>query len=54
MEHDTRRMRGGRPYVFADTLRRRGLDEIVRFLEEKGGLARECGTPPDRSAAEFT
>ena len=23
MEADTRRMRGGRPYVFADTLRRR-------------------------------
>jgi urease accessory protein len=38
MESDTRRMRAGRPYVFADLLRRKGLDRIVAFLEEAGGL----------------
>jgi urease accessory protein len=39
MEADTRRMRGERPYVFADTLRRRGLDRIITYLETAGGLS---------------
>ncbi|MYZ49787.1 urease accessory protein UreG [Propylenella binzhouense] len=39
MEADTKRMRGDRPYVFADTLRRKGLDRIVAFIEERGGLS---------------
>jgi urease accessory protein len=39
MEEDTKRMRGERPYVFADTLRRKGLDRIVSFIETAGGLA---------------
>ena len=39
MEEDTRRMRGERPYVFADTLRRRGLDRIITYLETAGGLS---------------
>jgi urease accessory protein len=39
MEADTKRMRGERPFVLADTLRRRGLDQIVRFIEHAGGLA---------------
>ena len=38
MEADTRRMRSGRPYVFADMLRRKGLERIVCFIEEYGGL----------------
>jgi urease accessory protein len=38
MESDTRRVRGARPYVFADTLRRKGLDRIVAFVEATGGL----------------
>ena len=40
MEADTKRMRAGRPYVFTDLLRRKGLDRIVAFLEEAGGLSR--------------
>jgi urease accessory protein len=40
MESDTQRMRGERPYVFADTLRRKGLDRIVAFIESAGGLSR--------------
>jgi urease accessory protein len=39
MEADTRTVRGERPYVFADTLRRSGLDRIVAFIEAKAGLA---------------
>ena len=38
MEADTRTVRGERPYVFADTLRRKGLDRIVAFIEERAGL----------------
>ena len=40
MESDTKRMRGERPYVFADTLRRKGLEQIVAFIETAGGLSR--------------
>jgi urease accessory protein len=39
MEADTRRMRGSRPYVFADTRRRKGLEAIVAFIERAGGLS---------------
>ncbi len=38
MEDDTRRMRAGRPYVFTDLLRRKGVAEIVSFIEQAGGL----------------
>jgi urease accessory protein len=38
MEMDARRMRSGRPFVFSN-LKRRGLDEIVHFILQKGGLA---------------
>jgi urease accessory protein len=38
MEEDTKRVRGGRPYVFADMLRREGLDDIIAFIEHAGGL----------------
>ncbi len=39
MERDTIKVRDGRPYVFADMLRREGLDEIIAFIEKAGGLA---------------
>lgn len=38
MESDTRRARGGRPYVFTDLLRQKGLDKVIAFLEREGGL----------------
>ena len=38
MESDTRKARGGRPYVFADMLRMKGLDEIIAYIEKSGGL----------------
>jgi urease accessory protein len=41
MESDTRRQRGARPFVFTDLLRRKGVADIVAFLESEGGLARQ-------------
>jgi urease accessory protein len=38
MESDTRQARGGRPYVFTDLLRRKGVAEIVEFIAAHGGL----------------
>jgi urease accessory protein len=39
MESDTRKARGGRPYVFTDLLRQKGLADVVSFLEKQGGLS---------------
>lgn len=39
MRSDTQKQRGERPFVFTDMNRRIGLDEIVGFIEENGGLA---------------
>jgi urease accessory protein len=38
MESDTRQVRGDRPYVFTDMLRRDGLGQILSFIERAGGL----------------
>jgi len=38
MRSDTEKVREGRPYVFTDLIRRDGLDAIVRFIAEQGGL----------------
>ena len=38
MERDARRMRGTRPFVFSNLRSGQGVAEIVRFIEEKGGL----------------
>ena len=40
MEDDTKKVRGGKPYVFANTLRREGLDRVIDFIETAGGLDR--------------
>jgi urease accessory protein len=39
MEDDTKRMRAGRPYVFTDLMRRKGVAEVVSFIEQAGGLS---------------
>ena len=39
MDADTKRMRGDRPYVFTNMKTRHGLETILDFLVEKGGLA---------------
>jgi urease accessory protein len=38
MGRDAKKMRGARPYVFANMREGKGVDEIARFIEEKGGL----------------
>ena len=38
MERDARRMRGDRPFVFAEARNGRGIDEIASFIERMGGL----------------
>ena len=38
MERDAKRMRGTRPFVFANLRAGQGVDAIARFIEEKGGL----------------
>lgn len=38
MHKDTEKARSGRPYVFSDLLRQKGLDEIISFIETQGGL----------------
>jgi urease accessory protein len=38
MESDTQKVRGGRPYVFTDLLRQKGLAEVQAFIEKAGGL----------------
>jgi urease accessory protein len=40
MERETRRMRGTRPFVLSNMRAGDGLDDIVRFIEERGGLGR--------------
>ncbi|MEP0321092.1 urease accessory protein UreG [Bauldia litoralis] len=39
MDRDARRMRGDRPFVFANMKDSTGLAEIVAFLESRGGLS---------------
>src|SRR3954468_14956244 len=38
MERDSKKMRGARPFVFANLRIGQGVDEVVRFIQEKGGL----------------
>ncbi len=38
MEHDARKMRGERPFLFSNLKTGQGLDEIVRFIETQGML----------------
>jgi len=38
MERDAKRMRGARPFVFSNLRSGQGVDQIARFIEDKGGL----------------
>ena len=38
MDSDTKRARGGRPYIFTDLLRNKGVPEVVTMIETLGGL----------------
>jgi urease accessory protein len=39
MERDAKRMRGARPFVFTNLRHAEGVDDIARFIIERGGLA---------------
>ncbi|MFT0860084.1 urease accessory protein UreG [Ancylobacter sp. G4_0304] len=39
MDRDSRRMRGARPYIFANVRAGKGVAEVARFIVEVGGLA---------------
>ena len=39
MDRESKRMRGGRPFVFTNLRAGKGVAEIASFIEEKGGLA---------------
>jgi urease accessory protein len=41
MERDASRMRGARPFVFTNVRAGDGVDAVVAFIEERGGLARK-------------
>jgi urease accessory protein len=45
LEADTARARGARPYVLAQLRSGVGLDRIIRFLRQEGGLALEAPPP---------
>jgi urease accessory protein len=49
MEHDARRMRGERPFVFTNLKTGQGLDIVVRFIEDRGMVAITDGTPARRA-----
>jgi len=38
MERETKRMRGTRPFVLSNLRTGEGLEQIVRFIEQRGGL----------------
>jgi urease accessory protein len=38
MERETKRMRAERPFVFTNLREGNGVDEVARFVEERGGL----------------
>ena len=42
MEADTKRMRPNRPFVMTNLKTREGLDQVVRFIEQKGLLVQQA------------
>jgi urease accessory protein len=45
MKHDAAAQRGERPFLFTDLLRLHGVDDVVRFVAETGGLTEPSGPP---------
>ena len=38
MDRDARKMRGARPFLFAEVKDGKGVDDIARFIAKTGGL----------------
>jgi urease accessory protein len=55
MDRDAKKMRGDRPFVFANIRAGKGVDEIASFIEKQGGLPRGLprGLPNGESGSEF-
>lgn len=49
MEADAARMRAGRPFVFTDLSRRKGVEAVVDFIVENGGLTIGTGAAHETS-----
>ncbi|MGH6823499.1 MAG: urease accessory protein UreG [Methylocella sp.] len=45
MDRDSRRMRGGRPFLFTNLKQGKGVAEIVEFIEYNGGFVRRSAAP---------
>jgi urease accessory protein len=45
MDRDAKKMRGGRPFVFANVRAGKGVWEIAAFIEKQGGLSDTAGGP---------
>ncbi|MGH6862883.1 MAG: urease accessory protein UreG [Methylocella sp.] len=45
MDRDSRRMRGGRPFLFTNLKQSIGVAEIVEFIEYNGGFVRRSAAP---------
>jgi urease accessory protein len=45
MDRDAKRMRGDRPFVFANIRAGKSVDEIARFIETQGGLVSAAYSP---------
>ena len=41
MDRDARKMRGERPFLFSNLKINKGVDEVTRFIVDKGGLTRK-------------
>jgi urease accessory protein len=46
MDRDSRRMRGERPFVFANVRAGQGVAEVAAFIERQGGLRAAVAPPP--------
>jgi urease accessory protein len=44
MDADSRRMRGERPFIMTNLKQQQGLEQIISFIETKGGLAPKLAT----------
>jgi urease accessory protein len=51
MDRDSRRMRGRRPFVFANVRAGDGVAEVARFIEEAGGLTATAGAGGEKVPA---
>lgn len=51
MDRDSRRMRGRRPFVFANVRAGDGVAEVSRFIEEAGGLTATAGAGGEKAPA---